>query len=165
MTDKSSLVGVDRRKLFQAAGVGLVASLGMSQAFAEDFDYGSESDKVKEEFVNNFCRAWSSLDVETLTPYLADTIEYHIWEGGTIIKGIEQFREHMTDFMANMKEINWDILRSTAMGDIVMNERIDHFIRGENSAVPNNHFDVVGIFVVRQGKIQYWKDYGYKDTA
>ena len=71
----------------------------------------------------------------------------------------------MTDFMANMKEINWEILRSTAMGDIVMNERIDHFIRGEDSAVPNNHFDVVGIFVVRQGKIQYWKDYGYKDTA
>ena len=165
MTKKTGFVDFDRRKFFRTTGTGLVASLGMSQAFAAGSKNASEADTVKENFVNSFCTDWNTRDVEKVTPYLSDTIEYHIWEGGPVINGIDVFRKQISGFMAGMEEINWEIHRSTAMGDIVINERTDHFIRGQGSKVPDDHFHVVGVFVVRQGKIQYWKDYGFKDTA
>ena len=65
----------------------------------------------------------------------------------------------MTQFMAGMKEIRWEIKRSHTMGDLVINERIDHFILPNGEDFPRSPFHVTGVFLVRDGKIKYWKDY------
>lgn len=110
-------------------------------------------------FVTKFCDDWSSKDVEKLIPYLAPEIEYHVFEGSPVVKGIDQFRAQMGGFMKGMREITWETKRSAAIGDLVINERIDHFIQPEGSTRPDNHFHIAGVFIVRGGKIVYWKDW------
>ncbi len=118
------------------------------------------TEKSREDFVNAFCTSWNERDAEKLIPYLADDIEYHVFEGGQlVVNGVDQFREQMTPFMAGMKEIRWEIKRSHAMGDVVINERIDHFILPNGENFPRSPFHVTGVFLVRDGKIKYWKDY------
>ena len=54
---------------------------------------------------------------------------------------------------------------SAAIGDLVINERIDHFIQAEGSKRPDNHFHIAGVFIVRAGKIVYWKDWRMPGAA
>jgi len=42
------------------------------------------------DLVTEFCRAWEFRDVEKLIPYLGEEIDYHIWEGGAEIHGIQE---------------------------------------------------------------------------
>ena len=44
------------------------------------------------------------------------------------------------------------------IGPLVINERVDHFWAGEGGQ--DMHFDVAGYFLVKDGLIQVWKDYG-----
>ena len=54
-----------------------------------------------------------------------------------------------------MDTVEFEILRTTCMGKIVINERTDTFINAGGRMV----FSVTGVFVVEEGKIVYWKDY------
>ena len=158
MDKTSTETTLERRTLLSGLGAGLALALGSSaQAAGPEADPTVEAEKEK--IVNDFCKAWSSRDVDALIPYVSEDIEYHIFEGAPPINGHDQFRTQLTPFMAGMKEIDWEMIRSTVMGDIVLNERIDHFMRPEGSEAPDNHFHIVGVFLVRDGKIKYWKDY------
>lgn len=109
------------------------------------------------ELVTEFCKAWELRDVEKLVPYLSEDIDYHVWEGGAEINGIQEFREVIGPFLAGTEKVEWEILRSQAMGVMVTNERYDHFYRsGEET---DWHFPVTGIFIVKDGKIVFWRDY------
>lgn len=109
--------------------------------------------------VTAFCLAWAEKNVERLAPYLDEAVEYHVFEGGPVIKGVDQFRAQMGGFVSGMAEIRWEVIRAAAMGDLVVNERLDHFIRPPGASRPDDHFRVTGVFVVRAGKIVYWKDW------
>jgi limonene-1,2-epoxide hydrolase len=151
-----------RRAGIAGLGSASLTTLLAHGAHAADGPQGSlagAQEKTILEQVTNFCLAWNGKDVEKLIPFIAETIEYHMWEGGPVVKGIEQFRAQLSGFMAGMKEIRWEIFRSAVIGDIVINERMDHFIQAPGSKRPDNHFHIVGVFLVREGKIQYWKDY------
>ena len=114
-------------------------------------------EKSNLDLVTEFCKAWEHRDVEKLIPYLSEEIDYHIWEGGAEIKGIQEFRDVIGPFLAGTKKVAWEILRSHAMGVMVINERHDHFYReGEET---DWHFPVTGIFIVKDGKIVFWRDY------
>lgn len=164
MRDNLKKIDGNKRRLLTATGAGLLTTLGLGQSFAASSTTPIEATSEKETFVNNFCADWSKTDVEALTPYLSDTIEYYMWEKAPPIKGIDAFRKQITTFMASMNAIDWEVLQSASMGDIVINERIDRFSPGEGSQLPTDRFDVVGLFVVREGKIQYWKDFGIRDA-
>jgi len=125
--------------------------------FATGTAQAAEADNVT--LVNRFCADWSTKDVEKLIPYLAPEIEYHIFEGGPVVKGIEQFRKQLGPYMAGMREIKWETSRSAAIGDLVINERVDHFLQPAGTGKPDSHFHVAGVFIVRGGKIVYWKDW------
>jgi limonene-1,2-epoxide hydrolase len=150
-----------RAGLAGLGGTSLAALLGHGARAADSPKDGGASahERAILDQVTNFCLAWNGKDVEKLIPFVAETIEYHMWEGGPVVKGIEQFRAQLGGFMAGMKEIKWEIFRSAVIGDIVINERIDHFIQAEGSKRPDNHFHIVGVFLVRDGKIRFWKDY------
>ena len=153
----------DRRAVISGIGISAMGAMLVTPAAATDADKSSKDNAAREkqntEVVTNFCKAWSGKDVEKLIPFISAEIEYHMFEGAPPIKGVEQFKERLGGFMAGMKEINWEIFRSQAMGDIVINERIDHFIQAAGSKRPDNHFHITGVFLVREGKIVYWKDY------
>jgi limonene-1,2-epoxide hydrolase len=163
MTANKDLTALERRALIGGLGAGLALAFGAS-ANAVGPDANPALETEKEKLVNDFCQAWATLDATALLPFLSDDIEYHMFEGRPPINGQIEFSAQLKPFMATMKEIDWEILRSTVMGDIVLNERIDHFLRPEKSDAPDNHFHVVGVFLVRDGKIKYWKDYNLSGT-
>ena len=148
----------ERRGLLSGFGAALALSFA-AQANAQTPEADAALEVEKEKIVNDFCAAWASRDASQLTPFLDDEIEYHMFEGAPPINGKEAFAAQLQPFMAGMREIDWEILRSSVMGDIVLNERIDHFLRNEGSEAPDNHFHIIGVFLVRDGKIKYWKDY------
>ncbi len=158
MPHRTELQDFDRRNVLTGLGAALSLGIATSKpAFAQEPDRALETEKEK--IVNDFCAAWSLRDAAQLLPYLDETVEYHMFEGAPPISGLEMFQSRLQPFMADMREIEWEILRSTVMGDIVLNERIDHFLRKEGSEAPDNHFHIVGVFLIRDGKIKYWKDY------
>ena len=54
-----------------------------------------------------------------------------------------------------MTALPWEIRRIVADGDVVMTERVDHFLVGNNRVrVP-----CMGTFESRDGKIAAWRDY------
>ena len=65
----------------------------------------------------------------------------------------------MGPFMTNMESVNWEILRSHVIGQVVINERIDYFNAPEGSKSPSMRFHIVGDFLIENGKIQVWKDW------
>ena len=158
MTTRPAPGYMERRGLLAGLSTIMVLSVA-SGVNAQTPEPNATLEAEKEKIVNNFCATWSSKDASQLTAYLDDEIEYHMFEGAPPINGKDSFSAKLQPFMSSMRKIQWDILRSTVMGDIILNERIDHFYRKEGSEQPENHFHIVGVFLVRDGKIKYWKDY------
>jgi len=158
-----------RRVMVSTLGLSALGALISTSAAATDADKSKKDNAANEkqiiELVTNFCLAWSSKDVEKLIPFVSPEIEYHMFEGAPPIKGVDQFRQRLSGFMSAMKEIKWEIFRSHAVGDIVLNERIDHFIQAPGSGKPDNHFHIAGVFLVRDAKITYWADYNMPAKA
>ena len=155
--DEKQLATISRR-----SATGLLALLPALDA-ATARAAGNEDANIA--LVGRFCAEWSGKDVEKLIPYLAPEIEYGIFEGGPVIKGLDQFRAQLGGYMAGMREIKWEIKRSAAMGDVVINERTDHFLQPTGSTKPDSHFHITGVFIVRGGKIVYWKDWNTAKTG
>ena len=157
------LGNVPGRRQVIGAGLALGGMLPFAAAAATPDNAATAREAANIKLVSAFCQAWSGRDVEKLIPFVAETLEYHVSEGGMVVNGAAQLRERMGPFMSGMQKIDWEIFRSAALGDIVMNDRIDHFIRPPDSGKPDNHFAVTGVFLVRNGKIQYWADYRSPD--
>ena len=59
-------------------------------------------------------------------------------------------------FLSTRTSARFEMLRSVAVGNIVVNERIDHFGKEEG---PEDAFHITGFFLVKNGKIVEWRDY------
>jgi limonene-1,2-epoxide hydrolase len=71
------------------------------------------------------------------------------------VNGRDAIRETLRRGASRMKALPWEIRHMVADGDIVVAERVDHFLVGEcRVSVP-----CVGIFELREGKIAAWRDY------
>jgi limonene-1,2-epoxide hydrolase len=71
------------------------------------------------------------------------------------VKGREAIRETLRRGASRMKALPWEIRNILADGDIVVAERVDHFLVGKQRvSVP-----CIGIFELRDGKIAAWRDY------
>ena len=165
-TDRGSdsAQGIDRRGVLAGgAALGLTALGitelgGMKMAEADEL-VGRELEIANETLVTNFCRDWSLRDIDALAPYLADDLLYQITPSQPLITSLEQFKKQMGPFLKNLESVEWEILRSHVIGPLVMNERIDHFNAPSGGKPPSMHFQIVGHFLVQDGKIQVWKDW------
>lgn len=119
----------------------------------------SEIETANETLVKDFCRDWSLRDADALSKYLAPDLTYQIAPGQPLIESFEQFRKQMGGFMQRMESIEWEILRSHAIGPLVLNERIDHFNAPAGSKSPSMRFHVAGHFLIVDGQIKVWKDW------
>jgi limonene-1,2-epoxide hydrolase len=71
------------------------------------------------------------------------------------IEGREAIREALRRGAEQMTALPWEIRHIVAGGDVVMTERVDHFLVGvKRVSVP-----CMGIFELREGKIAAWRDY------
>jgi len=114
-------------------------------------------EEQNERLVTQFCRDWANRDAHALAEYLSDDVVYQMYEGHPDIIGPEAFIKTMDSFLKGLKAVEWEIIRSHAIGELVINERIDHFIAHDDKR--SNHPVIAGFFLVRDGKIKLWRDY------
>lgn len=122
----------------------------------------TETERTNEALVNAFCADWAKQDAELLASYFAEPFEYMVWEGGPVITTREAFVQQMGPFLKKLKAVDWEVVRSHAMGPMVINERIDHFYAHDSAR--DNHPHIAGMFIVRDGKIAIWRDYNMVAT-
>jgi limonene-1,2-epoxide hydrolase len=151
--------GMSRRTLLTGATVAGLTACGGGQMTRAEQSEKTELEITNETLVNNFCRDWGLRDVEALRPYLAEDLLYQITPGQPLIESRQQFEKQMGRWLNGLESVQWEILRSHAIGPVVLNERIDHFNAPEGGKGPSMRFHVVGHFFIENGVIQVWKDW------
>ena len=152
-------------------GFSALAALGMAEAHAGGHTGGprviltpeeqAELEKANETLVNNFIRDYATRDVDILTSYMHEDIIYQVSEGQGEVRGVEEYRKRNADMFAGLEKVDWRILRSFVIGQLVINDRIDDFFPKPGSKVPRMQFRVAGYFLVVDNKIKVWRDFGY----
>jgi limonene-1,2-epoxide hydrolase len=105
-----------------------------------------------EETVLAFVEAWNALDYDRIYALMSDDIFYHNMPLKPVV-GRDAVRAYMAAWPVDACE--WAILNIASRGNIVLTERVDHFVRGDDRiTVP-----VMGAFEVVDGKIARWRDY------
>lgn len=107
-----------------------------------------------EETVNAFCTALNE-DLEKSLQYIADDCVYQNMPFPPV-HGPEGVRDTLAGFFQLTGPVRLETLKQVAVGDLVMNERIDYFDppTGKAFGLP-----VAGVFEVRDDKIVAWRDY------
>jgi limonene-1,2-epoxide hydrolase len=120
----------------------------------------TDAELANEDLVNRFCADWAKQDAGLLADYFAEPFEYMVWEGGPVITSKAEFIKQMGPFLKKLKSVDWQVVRSQVIGPMVINERIDHFYAQDSKF--DNHPHLVGMFIVRDGKIAIWRDYNLR---
>jgi limonene-1,2-epoxide hydrolase len=106
--------------------------------------------------VRNFVKEWDTPapDAARLATYFTEDAVYHNIPMDPI-KGREAIQKALGGMSGAMQSAGWEIKHQVANGNVVMNERVDKFTMGGKAlSIP-----VVGVFVLRDGKIAEWRDY------
>ena len=110
------------------------------------------SDNTK--LVEDFCDAWSRIDVDELVGYFTDDAIYHNMPAPPIV-GKAAIETILTGILAPTTWAEWEMLNLADIGDKVLTERVDRFeIAGKKVELP-----VAGVFEIEDGKIKAWRDY------
>jgi limonene-1,2-epoxide hydrolase len=151
-------------------GAGMLAAISMSNAQAgghnskENFLSEEQQlalEKANAELVTNFCTSYAKRDADAQLAFVHDDIIYQITESQPEVVGIEAYRKHLTPMFAGLEKVDWQILRQTAIGQLVINDRIDEFYPFPGSRIPRMRFRVAGYFWIVDNKIKVWRDFGY----
>lgn len=107
-----------------------------------------------EEIIRNFVAAWSRLNAGELASYFAEDGVYHNVPFAPVSAraNIESF---IANFIKPWTATDWEILNLVCAGDIVFAERIDRTKMGAK----NVDLPCCGVFEMRSGLIQVWRDY------
>lgn len=115
---------------------------------------GTEAMTSNEEIIRNFVAAWSRLNAGELASYFAEDGVYHNVPFAPVSRraNIESF---IASFIKPWTATDWEILNLVCAGDIVFAERIDRTKMGAK----NVDLPCCGVFEMRSGLIQVWRDY------
>ena len=105
--------------------------------------------------VRSFINAWKRNDLDEIMSFFAEDCVYHNIPLEPM-KGAKAIRAALDGFMQMLGAIEIDTKLQIAVGDTVMNERIDTF---SPPGKGRYGLPVAGVFVVKNGKITVWRDY------
>ena len=104
--------------------------------------------------VNSFLKVAAQRDYDAARELVTDDLEYQNMMLPPVI-GKDAMVETLEFLLAMCESSEWKVLREVANGDLVMNERVDSFVKdGVSYDLP-----VAGVFTLRDGKIAVWHDY------
>jgi limonene-1,2-epoxide hydrolase len=107
-----------------------------------------------EEIVNAFIAAIERRDIESAAAMADEHISYENVPMRPIV-GRDALKAALGAFLGATTNVDWRILRQVAVGNTVVNERIDRFeVNGGWLELP-----VAGFFEVTNGHITLWRDY------
>jgi len=104
--------------------------------------------------VDDFIAAWS--DPDKAVTYLAPEAAVRMVEDQPAVVGQPAIAAAFKSFMTPGVTLTVETLQTTVHGPVVMNKRIDTLKTPDK---PDQVFPVVGVFVVKKGKITEWVDY------
>jgi limonene-1,2-epoxide hydrolase len=82
-----------------------------------------------------------------------------VYEGGPVHTGHAAVEGAVRPFLAKYERVEFEILRMSAIGPVVSHERTENYY-GPGGKL-DTHFHVVGLLVIKDGKIVLWRDYSY----
>lgn len=112
---------------------------------------GTSPVEVVDQFIADICRK----DFDAALSLVAEDCYYDNVPVGDMT-GRDKMREFLTPMLGSPGPVEFEILRQTATGNTVMNERIDRFHTGSGRPIA---LPVMGIFEVNDGLITMWRDY------
>jgi len=110
--------------------------------------------EVVQRFVEAFVSAWPAADAARVAALFTENASYH---NGPLkpVHGRHGIENALAGFMAMGGEVAVDMVHLLAGEQVVMTERIDHFIiGGKTISLP-----VMGVFEIDNGQIRAWRDY------
>lgn len=110
---------------------------------------------ANEQIVVDFWKAFDRLDLEAALCCMTDDCVHDDKPVG-IHAGKEEIRKFFAPQMVEMAGFRAELKDTLCVGDMVMNERIDHIELqgGKKASLP-----VMGAYQIREGKIAAWRDY------
>jgi limonene-1,2-epoxide hydrolase len=168
MSVPKALDALNRRELLLGAGMLAMVALQEAQAGAHttpriELTEAEQAalEKANDTLVANFVKDYASRDADILSRYVADDIVYQITTGMPEVVGIEAFRKHNDNMFKGLEKVDWINLRQFAIGQVVINDRIDEFYPYPGSKIPRMRFRVAGYFLIEDNKIKEWRDFPY----
>ena len=108
-----------------------------------------------EEIVNAFIAAVEAKDIDTAVSMVSETISYENVPT-TPISGRSNVAAALTQFLAPISHVDWQILSQWSIGRMVINERLDRFQFAEGWL----ELPVAGFFEIDDNdQIVLWRDY------
>jgi limonene-1,2-epoxide hydrolase len=115
------------------------------------------TEKANLDLVTRFCESFVTRDMAKITAFLSPDVVYRLTDTVPAVKGAEAVAR-IRAYVERSSVIDFKILDSWARGSVVVNERIDAFTRPEG----NVSYHLTGVFLVKDGKIIEWADYGIR---
>lgn len=111
--------------------------------------------ETNDEIVRRFCTVvFGRMDADELIAYFAPDAVYHNIPLQPL-RGRDEIYASFQGLPDRFEAVEVEILNQIAVGDLVMNERIDYFVRGgRTTALP-----IAGAFRMEAGKIREWREY------
>ncbi len=108
-----------------------------------------------EAIVSDFCRAWARLNIDQIMDFFTEDAEYHNIPLPKAT-GKAAIRKTIEGLLKGTTWLEFKVLHSAAVGNVVLNERVDSFeVKGKRMSLP-----VSGVFeTTPDGKIKAWRDY------
>src|SRR5262249_53548888 len=111
-------------------------------------------DSANVKVVKNFIGAWS--DPTKAAEYLSDKAVLRMEEDKPAITGKQPFIDAWKAFQQTGAGVSVKFVDTYARGPVVVTNRVDTI---KSKDKPDQPFPVVGVFVVKDGKIVEWTDY------
>ena len=150
------IMSVKSLQIERRAFVAALAALGMGAAPRPPAP-ATELETANLKLVNEFCAAFALHDLEKIMSCFSETGSYRALETSPIVKGRDAVRMRIGGYLPRVER--FEVLDSFARGPMVINERYDHF------TVPTiKRWHGVGVFFIKDGKIEEWSDYTTENT-
>lgn len=104
--------------------------------------------------VTTLMQAFDNRNIDGIVACFAPNAIYHNIPMEAV-QGVEAIRASLAPFVGMASEIRFEVLHSSANGNVVMNERVDRFKIGEKWLA----IKVMGVFEVGANGITAWRDY------
>jgi limonene-1,2-epoxide hydrolase len=144
-----SIHRLTRRALLVVATLGALAAAGAPSAAL-----AGPTEKANEKVVDAFMAAWNDPD-EAVT-FLAPNASVRMVEDQPAVVGQANVAAALKSFMKPGVTVSVKTLKTESHGPVVMNQRIDTL---KEPGKPDQVYKLVGVFVVKDGKIVEWADY------
>lgn len=126
---------------------------------AEENRILTEVERTNEQVARVFNQCWSDRDCDRLLTLLADDVEYMVYESGPVHVGHVAIEGAVRPFLAKYHRVEFKVVQMSVMGPVVSHERTEDYY-GPDGAL-DTHFHVVGLLVIKDGKIVLWRDYSF----